>query len=1189
MGIDYLQYRERIGLFCPFARCSKKNRRLTEFDVVSIFLFQFYRLKSIPIIVLICFCSRDKKWLHQPENDVDRVIPLYKNLCSLNAHYPGEDKCIQPKLNLVFCCIIINVLLLISGIESNPGPDTPEDESLSSFSDDSYNLSSLIKNSISFIHLNVQSIVPKLGQISIEYHGYDLMSFTESWLNLSVSDDNITIPSYTSYRNDRVDRIGGGVIVYVKENINCIQRIDLHVGDLECIWLEIKLKNKSYLYGTFYIPPNSSQQMWDNFYHSIDLASTTNTDLIITGDFNINQNVRNPNDKIRSILVQYDLHQLIKENTYFTENSSSLLDLIIVSNPLSIISSDVGPPLLDQKRFHLPVIGIVNHRKKNTSSVKRKVYIYDRGDYESFRQQLSEINWDSLFVENNVDETSTNITKCILNIADEVIPNRFIHIKRTDHPWITKEIKKLIRNKNRIHKKAKRINSFYQWEKFRKVRNRCNTAVNNAKTEYYKKLSNDIITEKLNSQNWYKLIKRLFGNQQKDKSISLLKINDEIIDDHLEMANIFNTFFSEQSCIDDSNVTLPELEQVNEPVLEQLYFNENEVEDILSILDISKAIGPDSINPRLLKEGCGILKSPLCRLFNMSIELGIFPNAWKLANVTPVFKKDCPSNVSNYRPISLISVLGKVMERCVYKHIYNFLAQNNVLTSNQSGFTPGDSAINQLIYMTNEFGRALDEGKEIRVVFCDISKAFDRVWHKGLIYKLKAIGIKGKLLNWIENYLSERKQRVVINNTNSDWREIKAGVPQGSILGPLFFLIFINDIITDIQSNIKLFADDTSLYLIVDNPVSTASILNDDLDKIHDWSRKWLVTFNAKKTETMIISRKSNKPHHPDLVMNNIHLLSVNDHKHLGLILSNDGSWHKHIDMIVKKAFNRLSILRKFKFILNRQTLEQLYFSFVRPILEYADVIWDNSTLLLVHKIESVQIEAARIVTGGTKLTSIDSLYKETGWQRLTERREIHRLTYFYKMDNNLTPPYLSNILPNRFQEVHTDNTRNSNALQPPITRTSLYSNYFLPSTVKSWNNQPTEIQTLPSLPSFKNYFKNKKAKKPLYYYEGSRTGQILHSRLRMNCSNLNSHLYKKHLVQSPNCSCGEIETNEHYLLKCGRYNNHRERYISNLTFPIRITTNILLFGSERLSVEQNKAIFKSVQKFIVASNRFPN
>ena len=1188
MGVDCFQSREKIGLFCPIACCIKKNRRLTEFDVVSALLIRFHGLKSIPVIVFICFCSKENRWVTRPVNEANLVVPSIKKSYSSDGHLFSAYDCTLPKLNFMFLCMIVNILLIISGLESNPGPDDPDD-SLSNISDDTNNLSSLIKNSISFIHLNVQSLVPKLEQIAIEYHGYDLMSFTESWLNPSINDEKVNIPTYTSFRNDRADRVGGGVIVYVKENVNCTQRLDLHVGNIECIWLEIKLKNKSYLYGTFYIPPNSNQQIWDNFYHSIDLASATNKDLILTGDFNINQNFQNPNDKIRTVMVQYDLHQLINESTYFTENSSSLLDLIIVSNPLSIICSDVGPPLLDQKRFHLPVIGIINHRKKQFSPVKRKVYIYERGDYEAFRQQLSDVNWDSLFIENNVDETTVKITECILNIADKVIPNRIIHIRKNDPLWITKEIKKLIRSKNRIHKKAKRVNTPYQWEKFKKIRNKCNTSVNNAKTEYYKNLSNKILTEKVNSQNWYKLVKRLFGNQQKGKPISLLRFNEEIIDDDCEMANIFNTFFSDQSNIDDSNVTLPDVVHLNDSVLEHLIFNENEVEDILKILDTSKAIGPDFINPRLLKEGCPILKAPLCRLFNMSIAIGKFPNTWKLANVTPVFKKDCPSKVTNYRPISLISVLGKVMERCVYKHIYNFLIQNNVLTSNQSGFTPGDSAINQLLYMTNEFGRALDQGKEIRVVFCDISKAFDRVWHRGLVHKLEVIGIKGQLLNWIGNYLSERKQRVVINNTNSDWCDIKAGVPQGSILGPLFFLVYINDIITDIQSNIKLFADDTSLYLIVEDPIHTATILNNDLDKIHEWSRNWLVTFNTKKTETMIISRKSNKPYHPDLVMNNSKLHSVTEHKHLGLILSNDGSWHKHIDMIVKKAFHRLNIIRRFKFILNRQTLEKLYFSYVRPILEYADVIWDNSTLLLIHKIETVQIEAARIVTGGTKLTSIDLLYKETGWQRLTERREIHRLTYFYKMFNNISPPYLSNIVPNRFQDIHNYNTRNSSALQPLVTRTSLYSNYFLPSTVRSWNKQPAEIQALPTLPSFKNYFKNKSIKKPQYYYEGTRIGQILHSRLRMNCSNLNQQLFKKHLVQSPNCPCGEIESNDHYLLKCQRYTIFRERYIFNLRLPIRISANVLLFGSERLSFEQNKAIFKSVQNFIVASNRFSN
>ena len=194
------------------------------------------------------------------------------------------------------------------------------------------------------------------------------------------------------------------------------------------------------------------------------------------------------------------------------------------------------------------------------------------------------------------------------------------------------------------------------------------------------------------------------------------------------------------------------------------------------------------------------------------------------------------------------------MERLVYKHIYNYLIDNNLITSHQSGFTPGNSAVNQLLCITNEFGRALDEGKEVRVVFCDISKAFDRVWHKGLLRKLESIGIRGSLLSWVKNYLSERKQRVVINNSTSSWRDINAGVPQGSILVPLLFIVFINDILTDINSTIKLFAVDTSLYLIVDDPQETAQTLNDDLVKLHAWSTKWLVNFNPQKTETMTIS-----------------------------------------------------------------------------------------------------------------------------------------------------------------------------------------------------------------------------------------------------------------------------------------------------------------------------------------------
>ena len=342
------------------------------------------------------------------------------------------------------------------------------------------------------------------------------------------------------------------------------------------------------------------------------------------------------------------------------------------------------------------------------------------------------------------------------------------------------------------------------------------------------------------------------------------------------------------------------------------------------------------------------------------------PSLWKQANVTPVFKKNDPSDVSNYRPISLLNTIGKVLEKIVHKYVYNFLSEHQVITTLQSGFIPGDSTVNQLVDIYNTFCRALDDGKEVRAIFCDISKAFDRVWHKGLLFKLQSVGISGSLLQWFTDYLYNRKQRVVIPGVSSNWSSVEAGVPQGSILGPLLFLLYINDIVEDINSSIRLFADDTTLYIIVDNPLHAANQLNSDLSKIHQWATKWLVTFNPSKSESVIFSRKRNKPNHPNLVMDQQSIQEVNSHRHLGLVLSNDCTWHDHLEYIKSKAWTRINVMRKLKFKLDRRSLQIIYFTFIRPILEYADVVWNNCTQYEVNELEKIQNEAARIVTGAT-------------------------------------------------------------------------------------------------------------------------------------------------------------------------------------------------------------------------------
>ena len=366
----------------------------------------------------------------------------------------------------------------------------------------------------------------------------------------------------------------------------------------------------------------------------------------------------------------------------------------------------------------------------------------------------------------------------------------------------------------------------------------------------------------------------------------------------------------------------------------------------------------------------------------------------EVANVKPIFKKGDKQLIKNYRPISLLPICGKMFEKIIFNNLYSYFNGNNLITKNQSGFRPGDSTTNQQLYLVNEIHQAFENPKslEIRAIFLDISKAFDKVWHDGLIFKLKQNGVSGSLLLFFQNYLNNRKQSVVLNGSHSSYSKVESGVPQGSVLGPLSFLIYINDLERNIKSNIKFFADDTMLFSIVKDPAISANNLNHDLDIIQQWAYQWKMEFNpdpTKQATEVLFSCKKTSPNHPQLIFNGIAVAKVNDQKHLGLILDSRLSFEKHLNGKIIKPKKYVGILKHLSKFLPLKTLDQMYKALVRSHLEYCDIIYhlpskENQTPLgmtlnsAMEEVERIQYQSALAISGAWHGSSRSKLYE--GW-----------------------------------------------------------------------------------------------------------------------------------------------------------------------------------------------------------------
>lgn len=1067
------------------------------------------------------------------------------------------------------------------------------------------------KGNLKIGHVNIRSILSLCDRPAgltkhdmlcafLSVHKFNIMGVTESWLDPSIPTEDLLVPGYLPpIRRDR-NRHGGGVMVFISDSTPAIHRPDLEHPDCETICIEVQTPVPC-LVCICYKPPTCNV---DNLLSGIEKITDGGHDcpnVVFLGDFNSKHSNWYENDTTcpsgRSLKLFFDSRgytQVISEPTRFGNESTSCscIDLIFSNSPFLI--NDSGTMCRWEHCDHCPIYCNINTQVAIRNTYTRHVWDYKRGDYELFRNLLRRAPWDSAFAKPTIDDTVEEFMYIFRSIADVCVPNYDCLIRPHEKEWMNSGIRTAMRHRDRLHAKRKSSPNLQTEREYKQARNNVTTLIRRSKLEHDIKTFELLSNPKTELKQWWRYLKQLGASSTSSKYSAPLRKQNKLITDPQTKARLFNEFFASQTSVDPALVRDLEpppaaISTISDPV-----FTEFEVFKLLIGLNTNKATGPDGIGNKLLKEAAPSLCAPLCRLFNKCITAHTFPTEWKISNVIPLHKKDDISEVNNYRPVSLLCCISKVFERLMYTHIYTFLTENNIITYKQSGFRPGDSTINQLIYLCHKISTFMNSGDEVRAVFLDFSKAFDKVWHLGLLWKLEMYGVTGNTLKWLQSYLAGRKQRVTLGAASSELLHVQAGVPQGSVLGPLLFLVYINDLVRDIETDIFMFADDASVFENVKgNSNHCASKLNRDLRRIEDWCGRWLLLLNEKKTVSLLFSRKRNPSPELPLLIKNSPVQCVNRHRHLGMLLTKTLDWSDHISNIHAKAMSRLHAISRHKHRLDRRSLENYIRAFVISLLDYGDVLYDNCKVSDRTKLEEIQLFAARIVLGAKRGTSHEGLYKLTGWQPLYHRRNDHKCIKFFEIVKHLTPSYLHSILP---EPLNARNTRGSYCMnyRLPASKSDHYKNSFIPSCTDSWNNLPMTCKSLNTKSSFKASLKRDGLRRatPQYSYTIDRKTDIILNQMRLGFSDLNHHLFSKGCIPHPTCSCGyHSEDLGHYFFQCHLFENQRHSLLQNLSKILPpdtpVTVETLLGITDHFETQLNTEIIQAVASFIKNSGRF--
>ena len=929
-----------------------------------------------------------------------------------------------------------------------------------------------MKKSIRLGHININHLLNKVTDLHVFLQKakplFDIFGVTESRLtaNKAIPDQWIDIPGYHVHRRDTGKRGETGVAVYVRNCLvdNVVRRKDLEVVNVECMWLEVKLAPNTtpILVSFLYRNPSETAEWFDQFVNMYDklFCKRNHCDVMFLGDFNID--MIKPQPTWNSITASLGLTQLMKQPSRVTANTATLLDHIYSTNPSSI--TETSQPDLSISDHN--VISCISHVCCPKSGPKRHTEILFRS-FKSFNKNmfLADLSVAPFHLVYNYTDPNDALSvwyNIFLPIIDKHAPLRRKRVKHPKlPPWLEKDIVIAMAERDKLKQEK-------QFEEYKKLKNRIKNMITKAKERYFEKL---IEHQKDTSTLW-----RALNTFTKGSTVSSNNIPNTLT------AEMFNDYFISvsQNLKSDPNMDPHDNDLLKDFCQRALgnkdpfvipFISVYKVGKLINSMDNKKSTGPDGINNQLLKVSVPYIVESLTYIFNQCIAKNIFPTELKRAKVIPLQKVKHDNTLSNFRLISLLSSLSKIIERHVHSHLTLYLESHNLFHPKQSGFRRFHSCSTALASLTNTWLTALNAAEMVGVVYLDFKKAFDMVDHDILLNKMSMYTNNSKSIPFFRSYLTCRSQHVSVHGTLSSEKSILSGVPQGSVQGPILFCLFISDLPLHLTSTkCDMLADDTTLHKTSKNIVTLRSTLQNSLDTVFKWCGNNRMVLNPIKTKSMVISTRQKHQLAPlllDLSVGRNSIEQVHSHRLLGIIIDDKLCWDSHVHRTTMTVARNVYLLSKLCKIVDTQTLKLFYNAHIKSHVDYASVVWDGCSDAIRKRLASLIRRCVKLILPSPTL-SMEEKFKDLKILNLQQQFLYNKGVFVFKSGSGTMPEYITSLFT---RPMSSQCSSRISIYHLPHPRLDLFKTSVSFSGATLWNNLPQSLKSCQTLPVFKRKY----------------------------------------------------------------------------------------------------------------------